>query len=204
MLVFFCILVIVFTMVLLLYYSSIRIEIKKLKIDTTKKQFVTDYKINIYLAFLNKIKYLKISIYKEKIEKIKNLNFNKIKEKIRKLKMFNSLKEKGIIKNINLITKSIKSLHINLEKLDLRLNIGIENIVVLSYLISILNILMSILLSRKTIGESNYKDLIKRYKYIIVPKQTKKWQLKSNIKAEISLKISNIIKTSCNLKKIQV
>lgn len=204
MLVFFCVLIIIFIIVLIVYYSSIRIEIKNVKIDTTQKPIINDYRINIYLAFLNKIKYLKLSIYKEKIDKIKNLKFNKIKEKITKLNMFNNLKENGLVKNTNLLSKSIKNTHIRLEKFHLKADVGMENIIILSYLVAVSDIIISLFLGRRTISNSNYKEVVSNYKYVIVPKQSKNMFIKSNINAEISLKISNIVKTSCNLKKIKV
>lgn len=194
MLVFFLILGFLLTISLILFFSSIRLELEKIKIDTTKKSVINDYKINIYLAFLNKIKYFKISIYKEKIDKMKNFKINKIKEKVTNLKVFKSLKEKGLIQNTGTISKAIKKTHIRIEKLDLNASIGIENIIILSYLVATIDILISLLLARRTTNNLKLNDISEKYNYTIVPEHTKKFYLKTNINAEFSLKISNIVK----------
>ena len=204
MLVFLYIILILIILNIVLYFSSIIIEFDNIKIDTTKRPIINDYNVNIYLSFSNKIKYLKISAYKEKIDKIKGIDFDKIKEKIVKLKIFSNLKEKGLIYNTNEISKVIKKTNITLERLNIKAEIGYDNIVVLSYIVALLDILISIILARKMGNNKNFKNLVKNYEYIITPEQTKGIYLKSHINVEFTLKISNIVKISCNLKKIKV
>jgi len=204
MLVFFYILFFIIIFNLIVYFSSIIFEIKNVKIDTTKKPAINDYKINIYLAFLNKVKYFKIGLTKEKIDKMKNLNFSKIKERITKLKMFKALKEKGLIQNKNKILTVIKKVNIKFEKLELKADVGLENIVTLSYIVALLDILISIILAKRTLNSTNSKILIEKYKYTITPIQTKKVYLKSYLNSVFSIKILNIVKISCNLKNLKV
>lgn len=192
MLVFFCIIVFIFTINSVLFFSSIRIEIEKLKIDITQKPVINDYRVNIYIAFLNKVKYVKLSVYKEKMDKMNNLNFNKIKERITKLRVFKKLNEKGVIKSTTIFSKALKNTHIMLEKINIKADVGIDNIVILSYLVAIIDIIICILLSRRTF--SNYNETIDNYNYTILPHQTKNCYLKTYISAKFSIKISNIIK----------
>lgn len=208
MLVFFYILIIIFVLNLIIYFSSIVLEIEKFKIDTTRKPIIDEYKINIYLTFLNKIKYLKICISKEKIDKLKNLDLNKIKEKMMKSKVFRKFKEKGLAKKTNEISNVIKKINIKLEKLDIKADIGYSNMAILSYFVAIIDIAVSIFLGKK-IGKNLKSQYYshnnkKQYKYLITPKQTSNLYINANISVIISLKISNIIKISCNLKKIKV
>lgn len=149
MLVFFYILIIIFVLNLIIYFSSIVLEIEKFKIDTTRKPIIDEYKINIYLTFLNKIKYLKICISKEKIDKLKNLDLNKIKEKMMKSKVFRKFKEKGLAKKTNEISNVIKKINIKLEKLDIKADIGYSNMAILSYFVAIIDIAVSIFLGKK-------------------------------------------------------
>ena len=208
MLVFFYILIIIFVLNLIIYFSSIVLEIEKFKIDTTRKPIIDEYKINIYLTFLNKIKYLKIGISKEKIDKLKNLDLNKIKEKMMKSKVFRKFKEKGLAKKTNEISNVIKKINIKLEKLDIKADIGYSNMAILSYFVAIIDIAVSIFLGKK-IGKNLKSQYYshnnkKQYKYLITPKQTSNLYINANINVIISLKISNIIKISCNLEKIKV
>lgn len=208
MLVFFYILIIIFVLNLIIYFSSIVLEIEKFKIDTTRKPIIDEYKINIYLTFLNKIKYLKIGISKEKIDKLKNLDLNRIKEKMMKSKVFRKFKEKGLAKKTNEISNVIKKINIKLEKLDIKADIGYSNMAILSYVVAIIDIAVSIFLGKK-IGKNLKSQYYshnnkKQYKYLITPKQTSNLYINANINVIISLKISNIIKISCNLEKIKV
>ena len=200
MLVFFYILIFIVTTNITLYFSSIKLEIEKVKIDTTKKPVINDYKVNIYLCFLNKIKYLKISVYKEKIDKMKNFNFNKIKEKITNLKVFQNLKDKGIFKNTSSISKALKKTHIRLEKFQFKADIGLENVVILSYVLAILNILICIFLAKQTIN--NLNKIENKYCYLINPKKTKNLYINAYLNAVFSLKISNIVKNIIYISKV--
>ncbi len=205
MLVFFFIISLVFILNVILYFSSIRFEVKTFKIDTINKPKITDYKIVIYLAFLNKIKYLKIDIYKEKIDRINDLKLNKIKERILNLKIIKKMKGNNLINATIKLSKAIRNTNIQLEKIDIKAAIGYSNIVILSNLVAAIDIIISILLARKQRDKSfKINSIQEKYKYVITPKQTNNIYIKTNINVIFSLKISNIVKKSCNLKKIKV
>lgn len=185
MLVFFIVLNTIIVFVLMLYFSTIKVEIDKLKIDNLKKMKINDFNIKVYLILFDKLKWIKIKINKEKIENIKKLN----------LKIIKNFKNTNFIKTRGTILKTIKGFKIKIEKLDLNAEIGIDNIIILSYLIAILDILIGISLAKQA------KDMEEnKYRYIITPRQTNKLYLNLCINCAISAKISNIAKISCNLK----
>ena len=124
----------------------------------------------------NKIKLIKIGIDKEKIEKI---NFNKIKNKI---------KEKNIRPNKKMMTKGMKALNVKTESLNIRAKLGLNNAVLMAYLVAVINIALSIIFAK--ISSGNKKE---NYNYVIKPLQTEKFYLKISINCIIKIKIANII-----------
>ena len=189
MLVFFIIILSLYFLGFLLFISTIKIEIDTFKLEKNKTTKVKDFKIKLYLV-VGKIKWLKIEISKEKLEKSKNVNLKKLIEKVSNLSIINNLKGKDLFKNRSIILESIKSTKIKLERLILNANIGLDNIVILTYLIAILDIILSIHLAKRA-NSVNNKD----YNYIITPYQIKNLYLKLSINCIISIKVTNIIKT---------
>lgn len=176
MLVFFIILIILILICLLIYLSGIKIQIDNIEIERRNKTKINDLKIDIYFMLFNKLKIIKVGIDKEKIEKI---NFNKIKEKI---------KEKNIKPDEKMVTKGIKELNIKTESLNIKAKLGLNNAVIMAYLVAIINIVLSIIFAK--ISNGNKKG---NYNYVIKPLQTEKFYLKISINCIISLKIANII-----------
>lgn len=200
MLVFLYIFLFIIILSIILYFSYVKIEIERVKVNSTQKPIINDYKVKISLSFLNRIKYLKISIYKEKMDKAKLLNFKNIKEKLVNNKFYKSLKQKGLIQNKDLISKAIKDINMHLDQFSLRTEIGFYNVIIVSYITAIIDIIISILLAKNI----NNRELVEKYRYEIIPKQTKNLYIDLTFNAIFSIKISNIIKKSCNLKKIKV
>ena len=124
----------------------------------------------------NKFKFIKFKIQKEQIEKI---NFNKILDRFR---------GKSIKQDRNIIVKNLEKLQINIEMIKINATFGLSNYMYLAYIVTILNILLSIIFAKisKGCGSQNYK-------YIIKPKQTQRFYLKISINCIISVKIANII-----------
>lgn len=172
MLVFFVILI---SIVILIYLSGISVKIDNIEIERKNKVKLKDLKINIYLLLFNKIKVLKISVKKEQIEKI---NFNKILDKF---------KGKTLEQDRNIITDNLKELKIKVKEVKINAKLGLSNVVVLTYLTAILNIILSIIYAKIANGYS------KNYKYQIAPYQTNKFYLNLSINCIINLKIANII-----------
>lgn len=189
MLVFFIILSIIIIITIMFYFSTIKVEIDTLEIDNLQKTKINSFNIKIYLVFFNKIKWLKISINKEKIEKIKKVNLNKLIEKILNLEIFKQLKNANFIQKEGIIAKALKKSKINIERLNLKAEIGLDNIIALSYLVAVLDIALGIALARRA---SSIKE--EKYKYVIKPIQTKKFYLSISLNSIICVKVSNIIK----------
>lgn len=197
MLVFFIILSIIIILNILIYFSTIKLEIDTLEINNLEKIKINDFNIKIYLEFLSKIKWFKFSISKEKIEKIKKTNLNKLLEKILNLQIIKKLKNVRFIKKEKIIVKAIKEARITVERLNLNAEIGLENMVILCYLVAILDIIIGISLAKKA---SSMKE--EEYNYIIKPIKTKKMYLKISVNTIINIKISNIIKNIIKYKKL--
>lgn len=189
MLVFFIILSIIITITVMVYFSTIKVEIDTLEIDNLQKIKINDFNIKVYLVLFNKIKWFKISINKEKIEKIKKVNLNKLVEKILNLEIFKELKNANLIQKEGIIAKALKKSKINIERLNLKAEIGLDNTIVLSYLVAILDIVLGITLARRA---SSIKE--EKYKYVIRPIQMKKFYLSISLNSIICVRISNIIK----------
>ena len=189
MLVFFIILSIIITITVMVYFSTIKVEIDTLEIDNLQKIKINDFNIKVYLVLFNKIKWFKISINKEKIEKIKKVNLNKLVEKILNLEIFKELKNANFIQKEGIIAKALKKSKINIERLNLKAEVGLDNTIVLSYLVAILDIVLGITLARRA---SSIKE--EKYKYVIRPIQMKKFYLSISLNSIICVRISNIIK----------
>ena len=189
MLVFFIILSIIITITVMVYFSTIKVEIDTLEIDNLQKIKINDFNIKVYLVLFNKIKWFKISINKEKIEKIKKVNLNILVEKILNLEIFKELKNANFIQKEGIIAKALKKSKINIERLNLKAEVGLDNTIVLSYLVAILDIVLGITLARRA---SSIKE--EKYKYVIRPIQMKKFYLSISLNSIICVRISNIIK----------
>lgn len=132
--------------------SNIKIKIKKLQVGKNTKN---DYEIFLQLYFLNNIKIFSIKINNEIIRKMysskqmKKVNFDKVKETIQ------------LDKEIFFIVKNLK---IKVEKLDLKISIGIEDAVLTSYLVATIASILGIILPHLVKNSDN-----KEIKYIIEP-----------------------------------
>lgn len=184
MLVFFIILSLILFISILIYISNIVIEIDILKITSQKKINIDDFKMKIYFVLGKRFKWFKLEINKEKLEKLKKKNLNKISN----LKIIKEIEDTGIIKNRNIIKDIIKGLNLKLEKINIDSELGLPNIILLSFLVAILNITIGI-------GLLKYSQNINGddYKYSINPLNTNKFHLKLSINCIISIKIANII-----------
>lgn len=190
MLVFFIVLGVFILINIIIFFSSIKVEIDTLKIDNKEKLRVNDFKIKFYLVLGKKIKWAKMEITKEKLGNMNKANLDKLLTKITNLKIFKDLKNTGFIKKRGIISKAIKDSNLQLERLDLKADIGLSSIIALSYLVAIIDIIISINLAKRA-NNLNYNN----FKYTITPHQTKKFNLKLSINCIISVKIANIIST---------
>ncbi len=138
--------------IVLLVFSRIRIEVINFKFSSqTKRHINKDYKVIIKLCILKKIPILKVNITKTKLEKMK------IKEKIKNIDF-------KIIQNKNKFDKNaikaIKKSNININKINLKLEIGTENATLTSVIVPAISTILAILLSKKIENPKNQLFII--------------------------------------------
>ena len=198
---FFILLTLMILFVFLLILSTLKINIKNLYISNLNNENSIDklkikFVISIQLKLFNKIKILSTNITDEKIRKL-NRRFN-FKEKFKDVDLN---KIKGNFK-LNKDAKEYIKKYINnkkigeISKIDLDFKIGTEDVIVTSLLITFISTILSLILARALndngIKESNYK---------ILPLYYNKNLLNINLKGIFSLKIVHIIFIIFNLLK---
>lgn len=169
------ILILMLIITILLMLSTIKIEIKNLKINDLKLN--NNYKIKLSISLFNKIKLLWVTLDKKKIEKIS------ASVKNRKL---NIEKFKGRIKLNKNTLKTLTKIKVNIEKIRLKIDIGLEDAPITSYIVAIISSIIGIILpivSKK----------IRNYNYTITPIYNGKNQIKLELNSITSIKIVHII-----------
>ena len=193
---FFILLLLVLLLFFLITLSTLKITIDNLYITNMSKQSnkktIKDYCFLIELFLFGKIKIFSSKITDEKIQRInKKLN---IKNRIQN---FNLKKLKGNFKLDKQTKEFLKEANIiNISKFNLNLEIGTENVIFTSFLITTISTFISIILSR-TLEKEAIEDL----KYKILPIYYNQNLIKINLDCIISLKIVHIIFIIFNLLK---
>lgn len=179
-LVFTFILIFISLLIITLLLSVLKIRIEKLNISNyTKGKILKDYEFHIELHLLNKIKILNISIDKSIIKKMK------LKDKFNNV---NVLQLKKDMPSKAEIKEMIKKLDIKLAKLDLKLDIGIDDVILTSAIVAVLSAIIGIVLPHviKQYNEENYK-------YVITPLYIGKNVIKLSLNCIIQVKMVHII-----------
>lgn len=198
---FFILILIVLVSIFIVYSLSLKISINRILVDTKNNNF--DYEIKVGLYLVKKIRIIAIKINKEKIAKIEQtierLNRSKILKKLSKfniekmsLKLEKKLKKEIINKNIKPIEAVeiiLKNLKIETLKFKMDLRIGLEDVIITSFLIAILSSILSIALKFTV---NNIKDGNKYY-YKILPIYRNENVLKLNLNCIINIKMVHII-----------
>lgn len=178
--VFIIIITILLLLALIIYKSTIRLNVIELSV-TNKK--INKLKIEISILFLNKLKWFKIEINKEKIKKLKETKINN---------WFNKIIEKNKIQNFKKIRKVImekeQKLYINIEEINTKLKISTTNVILTSMIFVVLNIIISIFLATNI--QKYNKD---KHKYEIIPNYQNNNFYELNLNCIISVKIAHII-----------
>ena len=138
---------ILFILVTILFTLNIRISLKNVKISNLENKG-DNIDINIGLYILDKIKIVSKSL---NIKKIKNISS----------KAMNYLK-KNILLNIK--ERKKETIIIKIKELDLKINIGFQNIIYTIYLIPVLASIIVALVNTKKININN-----NRFKYTVKP-----------------------------------
>lgn len=139
----------VITIILLLIFSKIRVEVENFKfISSLPKHVNKDYLIIFKLCILKKIPIIKIKITDEKL---------KLKEKLEKVDI-KKIEKDISIKKIKEVSNKIKFL---IKKFNLKIEIGTENASVTAFIIPLISTLVSFILRNRVIDYKNQKFNIK-------------------------------------------
>lgn len=201
MVLFFIIITIALVCIIVIFNSSFKLSISKLKIDTENGNI--DYEIKFGLYFMKKIRIIGLKLNKDKQEKIKRkiqkLQNSKLIKKLSKtsikkipLKLEKKLEREILLNNIkpSKLAKIIfKNLKIEILKFKMNLQIGLENVIITSSLITIISVIVPIIL-RLT---NKYIKNINNYRYEILPIYGNKNALKLDLNCIINLKLVHII-----------
>lgn len=141
------------TIILILIFSKIRIQIENFRFSSVNKRHINkDYKAIIKVYILKKIPILKINITKTKLERLK------IKEKIRKIN-FKLIEENP--KLDKKVWEAMKEVHTNIKKLDLKIELGTENASLTSIIVGILSTIIAITIRNKMKNQEKQKFIVK-------------------------------------------
>lgn len=177
-------LIVLFTLVIVL--SNLRISINKLEIsnETQSTPLIKKFEMSISVYILNKVKIFNKNVNESDLKNAKN---SKKMEQIKnKLLNGKSVKEKK--KNVKMDIDILKSLNMNLKELNLELKLGTEDVLLTTFLITIISIIISMALAKVI---KKYDE--KKYKYLIIPNYNNKNSLKISLNGIIEIKLVNII-----------
>lgn len=169
--------------IILIVFSTIKIDIQKLSLNNEKLIDKFEYCFFIELYFLNKIKFFSLMFDKEKIQKlnqkmnietkIKQVNFNKVKKDLPSRK---ELKE------------AVKKLHINLDEFHLNVQIGTSDVIITSAIVAGIASALGFILA-KVIDYYNSE----KYRYEIIPVYKNKNMVNLSFDCIIKVKMIHII-----------
>lgn len=178
--------IIIIVLMLIFLISTLKIDIKKIEItnEIPNTPLIKEFEIVIGIYVFDKIKLYSKTIKKQDIEKMKN------SKSLTKLK--NGIMTKDILKNkksnIKMDLDILKGINPNLQQINLELKLGTEDVVLTSFLICIISILISMVLSKaiQIYDEENYK-------YKIIPNYNNQNSIKIILSSIIEIKLVNII-----------
>lgn len=200
MLFFLCVLIIFLVILLVIRYSSIRISIINLEIDTDNKDIISDYQVEVDIYFFKKIRIMKFTVNEKKVKKlqnskfikrISNINFGRVTKRLEKRlqdKVMLDYKNFNILNFVKVLSKEIKP---EILKFKLNLKIGVEDIMVTTYAIPIISTLISFIL-RLTVKDVDLKNKRRDYYYKIEPIYNKNI-INLRLNCIINVKIVHII-----------
>lgn len=178
--------VLIILIVIITLISNLKINIEKLEIsnEIPNTPIIKEVEVSLEIYILNKIRIFKKHINKAKVQNMKNSKrMSKIKNKI--------LKEnnvKGKKQRIKFDFDIVKQLKLKLNNIDLKLELGTEDVVLTSFIICIIAIIISMLLSKII---KRYDE--EKYKYKITPNYNNKNSIKFSLNSIIDIKLVNII-----------
>ena len=176
----------ILAIIFIFFISTLKINIEKLEIsnEVENTPIVKELDISLEIYIFNKFKILKKHITKNNMQELKS---SKKLEKLKnKLLSKNKLEKKR--KNVKVDLDIVKYLNPKLQNINLELKLGTEDVVLTSFLIVIISIAISMLLSKAI---DKYDE--NKYKYKIIPNYNNKNSIKIFLNGIIDIKLVNII-----------
>ena len=183
--------------IFLIATADLKLKIEKVIISNNQYTRIIDNKSNnkkinfkiiffIQLYILKKIRIINIKITEKQIKKI---GFNKNI-------MLKNIKNNSSIKKENL--KTIQKAKFNLEELNLKVELGVENVIATSGVVALISSLIALYLSIKI---DKYKK--EKYSFSVIPKYINKNVFYIDLNGIISIKIVHIIYVIKTLLKLR-
>lgn len=179
MLVFFlCLIILLATFVILLAITTIQLEVRDFRLENNKRK---DGEIKIVLKIFNLVPYLKINILKNKL--IKKVNIKNVEKSIANTKI------KLLKKDIEKILEKTR-----IERLYININLQSENIMLMTFLATIISTMLSIVYTKNMIKKENGK-----YRVSIEYNNPPKYEI--YIDGKLKIKPIHIIIAICEILK---
>ena len=147
--------------------SKIKINIYELKYSNTLTQNNLKYLTKVKIYLFNKIPLIQLRLNDKKIKAINKIDKNLLTNPI----------------------QAIKKLKLKINSVNLKVNIGVENVILTSMVITLISAILSVILSKTGISASNSKYEINPIYNI----NNKLFDINVNLNCEFEIKIYHII-----------
>ena len=185
------IILIISIFLILIITVKVEVKIQNIKYNSEKvkgERLANNYQIIIKILTLEKIPIFRLKINKSKIEKINaktHLN-QKIEEEIQKQDIAKAIEMEKKYDLKKLIPEVYKNIKLETENINLKIDIGTENVVLTSFIIPIISTILAFTVKRN---------------FEVQPIYQNKNIIKFELNGIFSVKMIHIIDTICILKK---
>lgn len=185
------IILIISIFLILIITVKVEVKIQNIKYNSEKvkgERLANNYQIIIKILTLEKIPIFRLKINKSKIEKInaKTHLKQKIKEEIQKQDIAKAIEMEKKYDLKKLISEVYKNIKLETENINLKIDIGTENVVLTSFIIPIISTILAFTVKRN---------------FEVQPIYQNKNIIKFELNGIFSVKMIHIIDTICILKK---
>ena len=185
------IILIISIFLILIITVKVEVKIQNIKYNSEKvkgERLANNYQIIIKILTLEKIPIFRLKINKSKIEKInaKTHLKQKIKEEIQKQDIAKAIEMEKKYDLKKLIPEVYKNIKLETENINLKIDIGTENVVLTSFIIPIISTILAFTVKRN---------------FEVQPIYQNKNIIKFELNGIFSVKMIHIIDTICILKK---
>ncbi len=185
------IILIISIFLILIITVKVEVKIRNIKYNSEKvkgERLANNYQIIIKILTLEKIPIFRLKINKSKIEKInaKTHLKQKIKEEIQKQDIAKAIEMEKKYDLKKLIPEVYKNIKLETENINLKIDIGTENVVLTSFIIPIISTILAFTVKRN---------------FEVQPIYQNKNIIKFELNGIFSVKMIHIIDTICILKK---